>query len=346
MAAKSQVKSLLTKAKCLRQTDEIWEFASPLGRFWITPKRGAAYRPYLFLVVSTAGQALFSKNQQQCPDADQMLETLLRTMIRPGLMAGRPRRPQVVYLDDAEMISALAPTLAELEIRCEHRASLPTLGRTRQFLERGFTDRDPIPGLLSVTGVTPPLVQHLYELAAEYYKAAPWQWLGDHDPMVIAYPPKSDPRYGIVMGSGGEIFGLSVYDHVEGLRLTFRQDLPQWELMQRASWLVLFFEEPMAMSFDDLDAILQYDWPVVNEQAYPVFGRTTPDGELKPPSLKDLLWLEGALSGILGYLPQFLQEGFGDDDPDHLMLPVKTISGKAKMQLGMPELDDLLFADD
>jgi len=346
MAANSNVRSLLTKANRLRQTEEIWEFASPLARVWITPKRDAAYRPYLFLVVSTEGRVVFSKNQRQRPDADQMLEVLLRTMIRPGLMAGRPRRPKTVHLDDADVVSALTPTLAQLDIRCEHRASLPTLERTRQFLERGFTEIEPIPGLLTVSGVTPPLVQHLYELAAEYYEMAPWHWLGDHDPMVIAYPPKSDPRYGIVMGSGGEVFGLSVYDHVEDLRLTFRQSLPQWELMQRASWLVLFFEQPMAMSFDDLDAILQYDWPVVNEQAYPVFGRTTSDGRLMPPSLNDLVWLEGVLSGLLGYLPQFLQEGFGDDDPDNLTLPVQTISGKAKMQLQMPELDDLLFPDD
>jgi hypothetical protein len=346
MADKPQLPALLAKAKRLRQTDETWEFASPLARVWVTPRQGADYRPYLSLVVNTEGRALISKTQQQRPDADQMVGILLQAMIRPGLGAGRPRRPQVIHLDDAEASSALAPALAELDIRCEHRVALPTLNRTRQFVEQGFRGGDLIPGLLTVAGVTPPLVKHLYELAAEYYKAAPWQWLGDHDPMVIAYPPQAEPRYAIVMGSGGEIFGLSVYDTIEDLRRIFCRDLSQRQLMQQACWLVLFFEVPMAMSFDDLDAILQYDWPVVNERAYPIFGRTTPDGQLEPPTKADLLWLEGVLSGLLDYLPQFLQSGFDDEASGELSLPVKIISGKAKMRLKMPELDDLIFPGD
>ncbi|HIK43618.1 MAG TPA: hypothetical protein IGR64_01900 [Leptolyngbyaceae cyanobacterium M65_K2018_010] len=63
------------------------------------------------------------------------------------------------------------------------------------------------------------------------------------------------------------------------------------------------------------------------------------DGQ--PLELTDLLWLEGVLSGFLGYLPQFLESGFGDEDPEDLVLPVQTIAGQAKMRLRMPELEDL-----
>lgn len=166
--------------------------------------------------------------------------------------------------------------------------------------------------------------------------------MGDHDPLVVSYPPKAKPRYGIVMGSGGEIFGLAVYDTVDDLRLVFRRDVSQFELLQRASWLVLFFEEPMASSFADLDAILQYGWPVVNERAYPVFGRTASNGQIDLPTKADLLWLEGVLSGFLGYLPQFLASGFSDTAEEGIVLSVQTIAGQGKMRLRMPELEDLL----
>jgi len=341
MASKPNLHSLLTKASRLRQTKEIWEFASPLAWVWITPRQRAPYRPYLFIVVNTTGKALLSKTQKHLPNTDEMLATLLQAMVRPGLGAGGPRRPETVHLDDADRVSALAPSLAQLDIRCEYRAKLPTLNQTRRFLERGFMAGDPFPGLLTIPDVTPPLVQHLYELAAAFYTAAPWQWLGDHDPLVISYPPQAEPRYAIVMGSGGEIFGLSVYDSVEDLQLVFRRNLPNRQLLQQASWLVLFFEEPMAMSFEDLDAIRQYNWPVVNERAYPVFGRTTSDGLLDLPTKADLLWLEASLSGFLEYLPRFLQCEFDDDDPEDLVLSAQTIKGEATLKLQMPELDAL-----
>jgi hypothetical protein len=342
MAAKPSIKTLLTRVGRLRQTDEIWEFASHLAWVWITPRRQPPYRPYLLIVVNQEGKAILSDTQQFSPDPEQMLAILLQAMTRPGFKAGKPRRPQTVHLNNADLVSALGPTLAEFDIGCEYRAELPSLNRTRRFLEKGFSKGEPYPGLLSIPDVTPPLVQHLYELAAEFYQAAPWRWLGDHDPLVVSYPPKAKPRYAIVMGSGGEIFGLAVYDTVEDLRLIFRRNLSQLEVIQRSSWLVLFFDEPIAMSFADLDAIAHYDWPVVNERAYPVFGRTAPNGLIDLPTKADIVWLEGVLSGFLGYLPQLLESGFDDEDPEDLILPVQTISGKAKMRLQMPELEELL----
>ncbi|ASC71185.1 hypothetical protein XM38_021370 [Halomicronema hongdechloris C2206] len=228
MASKSNLQSLLTKASRLRHSKEIWEFASPLAWVWVTPRQRAPYRPYLFIVVNTTGKALLSQTQEHPPDTDEMLATLLQAMVRPGLGAGRPRRPKAVHLDDADQVSALAPSLAQLDIRCEYRAQLPTLNQTRRFLERGFMAGDP--------------------------------------------------------------------------------------------------------------------WPVANERAYPVFGRTTSDGLIDLPTKADLLWLEAGLSGFLEYLPQFLQREFDDDDPENLVLSAQTISGETKLKLQMPELDDLFRA--
>jgi hypothetical protein len=341
MASNQDVPALLEKAGRLRQTKDTWECASLLARAWITPPQEPPHRPYLLLIANLAGKVLLTHVQKQPPAAEHLLEYLLQAMIRPELGAGRARRPQVIYLNNADYVTTLTPTLAELGIRCQYRVSLPTLTKIRQFLERGLGGRDRFPGLLSIPSVTPPLVNHLYELAADYYRLSPWQWLGDHDPLVIRYPPEAAPHYGIVMGSGGEIFGLSVYDSVDDLKLVFRRDLSHRQLRRRATWLVLFFEVAMAMSFDDLDAIPQFDWPVADEQAYPIFGRTTKTVNIALPTKADLLWLEGALSGIVHYLTQYQNSTFGPEFVEDELLPVTTLSESAQLRLSMPGLEEL-----
>jgi hypothetical protein len=295
----------------------------------------------LLLIANLAGKVLLTHVQKQPPEAEKLLEYLLQAMIRPELGAGRARRPQVVYLDDEDYVATLTPVLAELSIRCQYRVSLPTLPKIRQFIERGLGGRDRFPGLLSISSVTPPLLNHLYELAADYYRLSPWLWLDDHAPLEIRYPPEAAPRYVIVMGSGGEIFGLSVYDTVEDLKLVFRRDLSHRQLRRRATWLVLFFEEAMAMSFDDLDAIPKFGWPVADEQAYPIFGRTTKTVEIALPTKTDLLWLEGALSGIVHYLAQYQGSAFGPELVEDELLPVATLSGAAQLRLRIPGLEEL-----
>ena len=72
----------------------------------------------------------------------------------------------------------------------------------------------PLPGLVSIPAVTPEQLGHLYHLAAQLYQASPWAWFHDHHPFAITCPPEDAPRYAIVMGSGGEVFGLAVYDRL------------------------------------------------------------------------------------------------------------------------------------
>jgi len=100
------------------------------------------------------------------------------------------------------------------------------------------------------------------------------------------------------------------------------------------------------MSFDDLEAMDQYDWPVAAEQAYPVFGRTTPAGELVQPTKADLFWMEGALAAILAYYRQ-AKATFrpshrgrrGVVPPVEETLSVTTISGEAQVYLRLPAFD-------
>lgn len=336
MASDKRIDRLLEKVRRLRQSDETWEGSSRLGRTWITPRNQPPFRPYLILVANTTGAILCSQVMEQAPTPDQLFEQLLNAMLHPALGSGRARRPKVINLDDPDYVSALTPRLADLEVRCQHRISLPSLQNALASLERGMNRGEPIPGLLTIPSVTPPLVGHLFELAADFYRATPWRWLDDNDSMEIRYPLDETPRYAVVMGSGGEVFGLAVYDTLEDLQLVFEPQLSSQQLMRRSTWLVLFFEEAMAMSFDDLDAMAKYGWSVPGERAYPVFGRTTKTGEIGLPTKADLFWMEAALAGILAYLPEHKQNFMR---PVEKTLTVTTISGKTQLHLKLPAFE-------
>lgn len=330
MSNEKQINRLLKKVGRLKQRDEYWEGTSRLGRVWIAPRNQPPYRPYLTLFVSQQDKVLRSNVLNEAPTTDQMFEELLQAMHRPTWGAGGARRPQVIYLDDPDHVTDLVPRLAPLEIRCEYRRSLPIINEAFSSLEATMNrGSETIPGLVAVPSVSLPLIGHLYELAADFHRARTWRHLNDNHPLEIRYPPDSAARYAVVMGSGGEVFGLAVYDTLADLQVAYRTDLSPQQAAGMMTWLVLFFEEATAISFDDLDALARYDWPVAAENAYPFLGRTTLTGEIVQPSKADLVWMEGALAGILAFLSRHRHSlRRRAINPIETTVPITTISGQ------------------
>ena len=336
MLRKMNKEQLLKKVKRLKQRDDQWEVSFCRARAWIGKDDERPYRPHLALVVSRKEKIVRADITDNALSADLRFETLLQAMRRPMLGSGRARRPQVIYLDNPDDVTALSPQLAELGVRCEYRHALPILKDALYSMEQTMRKGAIIPGLLSVSGVTVPLVEHLYRLAADFYRAMPWRCLDDRHPFEIRYPAGSRPRYAVVMGNGGQVYGLAVYDKLDDLRLMFREDIPPEQMVTMTSWMALFFEEAQAMTFDDLDAMEKYGWQAATEYAYPVFGRTTPDGKIVQPPKADIFWMEGALAAVLDYLPECKRHGF---TPVETTLSVKTIGGEVEVYLRAPAID-------
>ena len=331
---------MLKKAQRLKQRDEVWEGTCRLARIWITPKNAPPYRPHVTLLLNHKNKILRTQVLEHPPTTEQLFEILLRAMRHPMLGSGwRSRRPTSIYLDNADYVAALTPRLADLDVRCEYRTSLPAVDDALYSMETRAGRYEPIPGLLSIPSITPPLLGQLYTLTTQFYQNTPCRRLNDQHPLEIRYPPDSKPRYAVVMGSASEVFGLAVYDTLDDLRLMYRRDLSPRQTTRMATWLVLFFEEAPAMSFDDLDAMTRYNWPVAGEQSYPVFGRTTSKQELVLPTAADLFWMEGALTGILAFLSDHMQLDYGFVQPAEITLPITTLSGKAQMYLKLPAIE-------
>jgi len=329
--------SLLTRARKLAHHEDTWECGVWLARHWIVEHRQPPYRPNICMVIGDCGVPHLDLSKPPYT-TDDILDNLLRAMLKPAHGIITPRRPTRVRCADAHMASQIAPHLAEIGVACEVSA-VSAAWRHHQHacelkLNRG---QELLAGLASIPGASLALQCHFYDLAAAYCSLAPWRMLNDAYPLEIRCPATSAPRYGVVMGSGGEIFGLSVYDTVEQARAIYRDDLPDTDAGQGA--LILFFDAPTSMSFEDLDAMAEQGWALAAPIAYPILGRSVADNVIQP-SLSDLVWMEGALAALLRYLREYLQLDGRRVLPAELTMPVQTISGTVSVALRLPAFDN------
>lgn len=190
------------------------------------------------------------------------------------------------------------------------------------------------PALLSVPGVTPQLLQSLFAAAADFYSLQPWTILNGEKVIAVRSP---DLRLVVVMGAGGQAFGISVYDSPADLQLMLHLDDPL-AAAGALCWLALTYETAEYIDRDDLKAIHQHDWPLAGIEAYPAITRIgTPGPDLQPPTLQDLLWLEGCLQALcLLFSSYLILDEQGDPLPVDLTLPVETSAGILEAHLHMP----------
>ncbi len=328
-------KDPLTKIRRLRQTDEAWESTTRRMRAWITPRNQAPYRPYVIITVSQDGRVVGTNVVEEVPTPDQVLDALVKAMRRPVLGGGRKRRPAVIYMDDEALVETLAPRLQEVGIRCEYRHTLREVEDALLSMEQFMTKREPIPGLLKLPGVTPFMVKGLFEAAAHFYREAPWRWIDDSRPIEVRYPPDGRPRYAVVMGHGGQTYGLAVYKSPDELREVYAGTPPD-QLMGKVEWTSLLFGEVTEMPFDDLDDMEKYGWPVAGEPAYPLPIRVTRSGQFVRPGKSELLWFEAALLAIPTFVRDYMQADRGFPRLAEATLTVMMADGEDSIHLRYP----------
>jgi len=326
----------LTKVHRLRQTDEVWESSVRRMRAWITPRHQTPYRPYVILTVSlTGGKVVSSEVVEDGPTPDQVLNTIAKAMRHPALGSGRKRRPAVIFMDDKAQIESLAPKLQEVGIRCEYRHTLREVEEALLSMEQYMTRREPIPRLLKSPGVTPFMVNGLFEAAAFFYREAPWRWIDDSCPIEVCYPPGGRLCYAVVMGHGGKTYGLAVYNSPDGLREVYA-GTPLDQLLGRMEWTSLLFGEVMEMPFGDLDDMEKYGWPVAGELAYPILLRVTRSGRPVRPGKSELLWFEAALLAIPTFVHDYMRADKEFPRPAEATLTVTMADGEDNIHLRYP----------
>ena len=285
----------------LPQHQETWYLAVRELRVWITPPDEEPYRPYGTLVVNLdQGIIQGVETYPSPPIPDQVIETLFDAMRnQPSGVSQRPHRPKQIHFEDEIFFKAMASALEEIGVSAVFQPAEKIADEILSDLAAHLMDGPAnIPGLLSQEDVTPEQIEALFDAAAQYYRAAPWVRLTNMQPLAIQVAPETVPRYVVVMGNGGVEYGLVLYKQWDDFMLQFGPINHPLEMLPQEGAHTLLFGDITLVPFDDLDALAEYGWEVVDEEGYPIPAVFTQDGEAKRPNRADLLWYEAAMRTI------------------------------------------------
>jgi len=255
--------------------------------------------------------------------------------------SGKLGRPARIVLDDADLARAVAPWLDGIGVRCDYQAALPLVNTALRDMEAYINRAEPRPGLLSVPGVTLPLLEELFSAAAEFYRRAPWRWMDNLAVLEVHYPTEGPARYAAIMGFGGEVFGLAVYPTLDDLRIQL-SDLKPAQILKKMTTFSVSFDEPRALAFEDLDALEKYNWPVVSGQAFPQVIKAIPPGKVGVPTAAEIALLAAALRIIPDFVIRHLRADQGAPRPARATYPLPNVHAGQTITLSYPvELPEL-----
>lgn len=333
-------KSSINKVRNLKQKEETWEIAVQAAQTWIEPTKGDPYRPWYVLIMSTDDKIVRHDMYPKKPTTHEISESLFKAMRRPMLGAGSKRRPTTVLFDDERFFDEISPILSEIGIESKKQHTLFYSNAALKALDAKLNDDD-MGSLLSISGVTVPLLAKVFEAAATYYRLAPWEMLPEEEFAIeIRYPADGKARYAVVIGRAGESFGLSVSDTLDDLKQMIAKAQSNTIYSGDYSALSFTYESAFYLAFEDLDAIEKYDWDIPNEKAYPSILRFNPKKGLLLPGKEDIFWLEA----VLPALNEFFGKNFDADEfflsfgekEQKYKIEVQTLGGKESVFIKLP----------
>ncbi|MBI2856287.1 MAG: hypothetical protein HYX93_05510 [Chloroflexi bacterium] len=110
----------------------------------------------------------------------------------------------------------------------------------------------------------------LYDLAVQLKALAPWTWMDDDDIFAVQSPADGELSYGIVMGGGGEAFGLALFVGEDGFEAYRRlvEDETEPESLEAGAML-----RTLSMTFVDRGELDRRDHQVIKALGLKFRGR-------------------------------------------------------------------------
>jgi hypothetical protein len=209
-----------------------------------------------------------------------------------------------VQVRDPALAAYLEELLDPLDVRCVLCEELEEIDHILVALEEALGLK-PIPGHLSIPGVTPAQVAGLFQAAAGFYRRTPWQYVDDSVPLAVQSETWSpEPWYAVIMGHGGIIYGLALHQSLELLEQMYSGLLSDAGAGRQMEALSLTFGDVTEMAFDDLEAMEQYGWEIAGPEAYPFVYRVDPGVSMRRPLPQEIDLVEACLRA----LPPFVEE--------------------------------------
>lgn len=321
------------------QSQADWYLSLRMSRARLDVETKALQRQHVLLLVDEQGNRLYHRTQASPFSLEQVWEALAAVIAGPE--NGPSVRPRRLHFEQAELMLALVPHLQSAGIQAVNQVHSADIERALVALERSFSPLVLLPPALATTpSFDPELQGRIYAAAAALYKLAPWRAIPGETPLEVRYPEDNAARWVVVMGSGGDAFGLSINDSWIDLERMYASSDPL-ELARSVSWLALTFDTAEYLAFEDLDAIREHNWPVAHESAYPALYRVGgAQADLQAPTQADLHWLAGVLPALVQY---FAARPPGDKcwrAPHESRVPAAAHSQPAQVLIRYPGLEN------
>jgi len=310
--------------------DDFWIVSVIRMPGWIDNPPTPPFRPYAALVVTAElGIHIGKVTGTRAEATALLLPTIIEFATKPGVRC-RPARIATDKADTEEHLRTAFEGLVELKTV----ADLPPLEAVKQEMLKINPDSQPIPSPLLVPGVTVQDLRAFAQSAADFYRAAPWHHLNDHDLIRINAPHLPDEqKYVVVMGSGGETFGLAFYRTRERYNITMNGAGDKTDFLRAPEPVFsVTFNKSFAISFAEHDLWEDQALPLAAPDRYPFAGLyDLSDEKVRRPGPALLDHAQATLAALAATTEEEIDTG-------RWTKTVLTLDGPAKYTLAIPSL--------
>lgn len=306
---------------------------------WLELEDGTTAHPFVLLIIHLElGSIVSLEFLTDQPDVNQIMEIIYKVMNNPPEEVSKEAyRPERVVVDDQIFSMNLVSSLEDLGIHVQKKSPPPNVAKIIAEIEDmlGWHEPSP-PGLLSVEGVTIDMIGDLFNAAADFYLASPWDFLKDIQPIKIHFEQYQQDIYVQLMGAARIEYGLVFYFDWDDLIHTFKTANDPLEQLPPGGWRSLTFESPDFIPIEDLKAIEKYGWRVAGERAYPLLVNYT-QTTVERPTRQELVYFDAILRTIPHFLDNYLQpDGMGDYHSIDQQLSIQTHIGRLTLTFQYP----------
>ncbi len=227
----------------LPQYQETWHLGiRELNLGLPTDPAGLAYPVMILLNWDTRNVQAFEVFAGE-PNSQDALEFIQNTLSKPSEdLSQPPHRPKHLLIEDEKLIDTLLPALKSIDIQVQITDRLDIIDEIVKAMEREVrATLIDIPGLLTGKGVTAALVGDVFEAAADFYRAKPWEALADDQPFRVKILPRGRERYILILGQGGAEYGIVQHKQIDDFASVFTSLDPLSEI-PADGWHTFFFE--------------------------------------------------------------------------------------------------------
>jgi tetratricopeptide (TPR) repeat protein len=321
------------------QSTDTWYFAIRRLDRWLNNADGEIIRPYLYIVYNMDLDIIHNMSIEEQSNETEARRILFKAMTEPIPKMDIPvHRPDRIFFEDLALSKALCTQIKEWDIICKYRSQKDIIDEILKEMESKDENFPPkIPGLLSGEKVSVKILLPFFNAAAEFYRAAPWIQLSNHDILAVKIKPQKEPYYLIIMGQAGIQYGFTFYLTWEDVKQLFSEKDHLHEAVPSGGYHYLSFENKTRIPIEDIDAIEDYHLEIAGEEAFPAPFIIYLAGEIKRPNLELIQWYEAAMRAVPILVKEYIsRNSLGEIEEVEASIPVTTSAGKVTVEIKIP----------